>query len=202
MGKHRINILLIVTLLFTAFLAGFYTGRNYNHAQIQIANPSSLTQVAAYEPRVETSPSEVTELTPTETEKQIDTETQTPVPESTALPDVDIPPASETVSSPDAEETRVPTEYQPGQTEPVATEVPIETKPTQTDPPPSGSGLINVNTASASLLETLPGIGEVIAQRIVDYRNTYGPFKTVYELINVKGIGEKRLAAIIHLVTV
>ena len=64
------------------------------------------------------------------------------------------------------------------------------------------SGLININTASHADLVTLPGIGEVLAQRIIDYRNTYGPFRTVAELTNVSGIGTKRLEAVIHLITV
>jgi competence protein ComEA len=62
--------------------------------------------------------------------------------------------------------------------------------------------LINVNTATAAELEALPGIGEVIAQAIVDYRTENGPFATVDELLDVSGIGDATLANIHDLVTV
>jgi competence protein ComEA len=52
----------------------------------------------------------------------------------------------------------------------------------------SSSGLININTASASQLEELPGIGPVLAERIVAYREANGPFARVEELARVEGI--------------
>lgn len=71
----------------------------------------------------------------------------------------------------------------------------------------SGSGAlpggpINVNTASATELEALPGVGEVIAQAIVDYRTENGPFATVDQLLDVSGIGDATLENIRDLVTV
>lgn len=66
----------------------------------------------------------------------------------------------------------------------------------------SQSGPININTADQQTLMLLPGIGEVISQRIIDYRSENGPFGSTAELINIKGIGEKRLEALLPLVTV
>jgi competence protein ComEA len=63
-------------------------------------------------------------------------------------------------------------------------------------------GLVNVNSAIATELEELPGIGEVIAQRIIDYRTENGPFATVDELLDVSGIGDAILESIRELVTV
>jgi competence protein ComEA len=63
-------------------------------------------------------------------------------------------------------------------------------------------GLVNVNSALATELEELPGIGEVIAQRIIDYRTENGPFATVDELLDVSGIGDAILESIRELVTV
>jgi competence protein ComEA len=57
--------------------------------------------------------------------------------------------------------------------------------------PPAGK--VNLNTASAQQLTDVPGIGEKLASRIVEYRQKNGSFKNVQELMNVKGVGEKSL---------
>jgi competence protein ComEA len=67
---------------------------------------------------------------------------------------------------------------------------------------PAPGALVNVNTATATDLEALPGIGEVIAQAIVDYRTENGPFASVDALLDVSGIGDATLAEIRDLVTV
>jgi competence protein ComEA len=70
----------------------------------------------------------------------------------------------------------------------------------EANPPPVISGgqsersagsSININTATAKELQTLPGVGEVTAQRIIDYREANGPFQTIEEIQNVSGIGTK-----------
>ncbi|MNN66348.1 ComE operon protein 1 [compost metagenome] len=55
----------------------------------------------------------------------------------------------------------------------------------------AAKGLIDINTASASRLDELPGIGPGKAQAIVEYRQSKGPFRTPEDLKNVKGIGQK-----------
>lgn len=64
------------------------------------------------------------------------------------------------------------------------------------------SDLVNVNTADATTLESLPGIGEVLAQRIIDHREAHGPFTSVDDLVGVSGIGEVTLEELRPLVTV
>lgn len=57
-------------------------------------------------------------------------------------------------------------------------------------------GRIDINTASLQQLQLLPGIGEVMAQQILDYRSEHGGFTSVEELMNIRGIGEKKFAQI------
>lgn len=69
--------------------------------------------------------------------------------------------------------------------------------------PVNGAGqLLDLNTATASQLEALPGIGHVLGLRIIDYRTTNGGFKSVGQLRHVSGIGPKRYAALKELVFV
>lgn len=61
---------------------------------------------------------------------------------------------------------------------------------------------VNLNSASATQLQTLPGVGASTAQRIVEYRQKNGSFKKIEELMNVKGIGEKSFLKLKPLITV
>ena len=68
--------------------------------------------------------------------------------------------------------------------------------------PASTSAKININTANANLLQTLPGIGPVLSERIIEYRNQNGLFGVIDEIKDVSGIGEKKYEGIEDLICV
>ena len=67
---------------------------------------------------------------------------------------------------------------------------------------PSASGVVNINRASVTELDALPGVGPSTAQSIVDYRSANGPFGSPEDLLNVKGIGPAKFEAMRKLVGV
>lgn len=85
----------------------------------------------------------------------------------------------------------------------------MQTLPPETTQPPNESteeteGIcfpIHINLAEREEFMALPGIGEVLAQRIVDYRAEHGPFRSVEELMKVEGIGKKRMEDMLELIT-
>ncbi len=79
-----------------------------------------------------------------------------------------------------------------------------EALPTAAPVAPSRStpSLININTASQAELESLPGIGPALARRIIEFRETHGPFSSIEELKKVPGIGEAIFSRIKDYITV
>ena len=72
----------------------------------------------------------------------------------------------------------------------------------QNPAPVAERATLNLNAATLDQLETLPGIGRKVAERIVEYRTKSGGFKKIEELMNVKGIGEKSFLKMKPLISV
>jgi len=66
----------------------------------------------------------------------------------------------------------------------------------------SADGRVHVNTADVIALQVLPGVGPVLAQRIIDHRTEFGPYTVIEDLLDVPGIGEAKLAALRDVVLV
>ena len=63
------------------------------------------------------------------------------------------------------------------------------------------SSLMDLNSATAEQLQTLPGIGPKLAQRIISYRDANGGFRDFSELLNIEGLGKGRVESILPLIT-
>ena len=106
----------------------------------------------------------------------------------------------ETQESPAPEETQTPEAP-----EEIQEEAPLELEEAEQQTQlsaPTEEAPLNLNTATQAELELLPGIGPVLAQAILDYRDSFGGFSAKEQLKEVSGIGEKRYAAVEALITV
>jgi competence protein ComEA len=99
----------------------------------------------------------------------------------------------------DGDRIRVPTQKVPAQT-PVGTKPPATSSVTLA--PLATTGPVDINTATVDELDTLPGIGPAIAGRIITYRQAYGSFKTIQDLLKVEGIGLSIFSKIKERITV
>ncbi len=79
---------------------------------------------------------------------------------------------------------------------------PLETIPSVTEESVAISFPISINEAEKAEIMALPGIGEVLAGRIIAFRDEHGGFSSAEELLYVEGVGKKRLEEIIDLITV
>ena len=87
-------------------------------------------------------------------------------------------------------------------TSPTLSVSPVPAQPSGKKSTPSDGSQININTSTSQELQTIRGIGPVLARRIIEYRQTSGRFSSIDDLTNVKGIGEKTLEKIRARITV
>ena len=175
MRLRRLELAVIaLTLAFACFMGGYFTGRRGAVNIVTLAPKNIETRIDA----AATSPPGL--------------ETQ---PSSAA-------PAQGTLGTDVVAESAVPPDSNQGGAGDAAPAPAVSQAQEASGAPRGGDGKININLASQSELMDLPGIGSVIAARIVDYRRQNGGFSKIEDIQRVSGIGEKRYEAIKDMITV
>lgn len=133
-----------------------------------------------------------------------------------ATPDADLSALNMALPLADADQVYVPARGRQSSARPVPTTRPRHTNPTHSTVPQAiavattvattqsaaGAGLVNINTADATALEALPGVGPSTAKSIIAHRQANGPFSSPEGLLDVKGIGDGKFADMKPFVTV
>ena len=201
MGHQKLLMGMAAFLVITA--GGVFLLVHQGGGEQEIAKETLVASVSAGEKLEEENASEETEeiieqsLSPTqlieliESEDSSESERPKPAPQpSVAWPQ---PTAEQIAPSPTAIKPPLPP-------------TPVPPPPAESEPPPAGGpappppakqseaeqpkGKININTAGYEELQEITGVGPVLAQRIIDYRNQNGPFQIIEEIKNVSGIGD------------
>ena len=190
-----------IACLGLVFTIGFFIGRGTGGTEVRVYVQNSEGVYTPAQTAIPTEPTQVP-LLRSRPEEPAQTSTARPVaasktPSTTAgfrLIETETPPADTSAAS----QTDEPAETSASDTTSETTTV----RQTTTAAKATTPGVININTASQSQLETLPGIGPVKAAAIVAYRQEHGAFKSVEDLVKVSGIGKKTLETIQAHITV
>ena len=172
-----------LAVMFICFAIGYFSGRRSLPSEVSISTGTVVVTPAIIESRDSDPVAHAAEsVTPATSYSPV---SATPAP----TPPVETPDATSelTVTPPPPPEQTMTEEAAP---QPAG------------EPHYTADGLLRINLATQKELETLPGIGEVIASRIVEYRTQNGPFSKLSTLKVIKGIGDSRYNSIKDLVTV
>ena len=175
MRLRRLEVVFIgVTLAFAIFMGGFFAGRSWSTVNITPVTAGN-TQYSENS-RVSVLPHGQLPENPNGPAASVSPADPPGLENSVSLP---------AAASPEEQQASIASETQP-----------------EAGAPRGGDGKININVATQSELTDLPGIGSVLASRIVDHRRQHGNFERIEDIRNVSGIGEKRYEAIQDKITV
>ena len=185
--------MIFITVAFAFFTLGFFTGRTGAAGTVSLSRGAETVAIAettlfgldAYDAADE----DLAGALPPTLGSAENVPSAEPVSDETAAPDV-----TETLGG----EASEPSEA--SATPPAAVESPAEVTPTGESHYLDGK--LRINLATQAELESLPGIGPTIAGRIIAYRDKNGAFKRLTTLKSIEGIGDKRYAALVDLVTI